>query len=519
MNIAQNMLSEIFKHHEIISPAVQDANNLHLLQESEIDSELYIPHGIPDLFEYSELRRKEQTLDENAVATFLEHLSGKLPELGLPELGGLVVMACVVIYLLRPIIGPLLSSAWRKLSRHRYGRIGEHSLPETVSIPVAELNKLREIQITLQVCLDEFKTRQEDMLTAFGESEDYAEQLEDEVQKLKQQIIDDATHHDAWVQGLNSQIGFEKDEKEGLRRERDTLRSAGRDLKKKVRELKADVQKLQDDRDEQRENAQDVPATDTETERDEDDDEQKERVMELQRELYDMTEARDNLQTRVDQLEMENRRLQSPLQVGEPRVAADSVDEGAPLRRVKSAPLWLPTPHHGDTFDPLYDVSDYGDDDGDESHSPKVPEKSPSSESTQKDGQRTADLPVLEPPPKPTFIQWNGKAYESIPSVGLERPLPSILTHDQAQVTSQQEDSSSDQGRSTSLARDNTSFSKAAGPGSAKNAHIRKLNKEVKRLDWRRKSGMPHSVEDEEGVAAPDDVLGKDSSLASSEIV
>ena len=45
----------------------------------------------------------------------------------------------------------------------------------------------------------------------------------------------------------------------------------------------------------------------------------------------------------------------------------NNVEEGAPLRRVQSAPLWLPPPHNDDDndddFNSLFDGSEYGDDD------------------------------------------------------------------------------------------------------------------------------------------------------------
>ena len=54
-----------------------------------------------------------------------------------------------------------------------------------------------------------------------------------------------------------------------------------------------------------------------------------------------------------------------------------------------------------------------------------------------------------------------------------------------------------------------TPASKTAGPEGAKNTHIQKLNAAIKKLEWMRKSGKPDLVEDRGGVAAPDDVLGK----------
>ena len=48
---------------------------------------------------------------------------------------------------------------------------------------------------------------------------------------------------------------------------------------------------------------------------------------------------------------------------------------------------------------------------------------------------------------------------------------------------------------------------RAAGPGQARNAHVQKLNEEVKRREWREKSGMESSAGEEEGTAGPKDVL------------
>ena len=48
---------------------------------------------------------------------------------------------------------------------------------------------------------------------------------------------------------------------------------------------------------------------------------------------------------------------------------------------------------------------------------------------------------------------------------------------------------------------------RAAGPGQARNAHVQKLNAEVMRQTWRKESGMPLSVDEEEGVAGPDDII------------
>ena len=216
----------------------------------------------------------------------------------------------------------------------------------------------------------------------------------------------------------------------------------------------------------------------------------------------------------------------------------NNVDEGAPLRRIQSAPLWLPLSHHGDTFDPLYDVSEYGDDDdhdddaGDEDrdegqsdqdakhdsgddngngsdqdendddddddgrdggaekvavdahqtpedHSADttpLSEDTPSPDTPLNDGQIPVDP---EASPRQALFNLNVAAPDFVPTTHPTRPVPC----------------------------------KAMGPEEAKNAHIKKLNEELKRRVWMEKSGKPDLVEDKEGVAAADDVLGKMISL------
>ena len=202
-----------------------------------------------------------------------------------------------------------------------------------------------------------------------------------------------------------------------------------------------------------------------------------------------------------------------------------TTQEGAPLRRTQSAPLWLPPPHHGDTFDPLYDVSDYGDDNRDsedrdqsrveEDQNDRVGErgsgndggdgageedngddddlddsrnggadKVPTDASLAEEHHTTDSLaqpPKSEPSPPSNM---NASASEFIPSVRSGQsliPLPSM----------------------------NSPSPKTAGPGQAKNPHTQKLNEEVERREWRRMRGMPISAEDEEGDVLPDDILGK----------
>lgn len=305
---------------------------------------------------------------------------------------------------------------------------------------------------------------------------------------------------------------------------------------------------------------------------------------------------------------------------------ATNAGEGAQLRRIGSDPLFLPVPPRSDNFDPLYDVSDYGDDDRDhedgsedggedqghhddeygsgnddgdgpgeddqddddypvdgrndgadedatdadiaqDNHvadSPGLSDDTPSSGLPLNNRRRPVNLPIRVPSLQRTPFNMSGSAPDFVPSINPKRPVPPLLPHHQAYIASQQgvNSSFSGSGSASTLPKfpthsaaksetlspeasvqgsihneypfpdvdDNTvprsndlpehsPAPKAAGPDEAKNAHIQKLNKEVKRLEWRRKSGMPDLVEDKEGITGPDHILGKRISLASSELV
>lgn len=148
----------------------------------------------------------------------------------------------------------------------------------------------------------------------------------------------------------------------------------------------------------------------------------------------------------------------------------------------------------------------------------------------------------------------NGSASEFVPSPRSTRPVPPILPHHQAYTASQLEVKSRQSGSDSAFpslesqprsvespktqsspasvqgsvhgqdpfagtndeakshdheASKHAPASKAVGPGKAKNAHIQKLNEDFKRLEWRRKSGMPDLEEDQEGAPGPSNVLGK----------
>lgn len=320
--MAQKILTEILKYYNIIPPAVQNATNPHLLQESALD----IPQGIPALLAYSERHSKGHSMDQNLMKSLLSRHAGSIPDLRL------VALACGLIYYSRPIVGPVLSSAWEELGHdidewitgrpltndeatamaqrqielkpepklepkpNPNHNTNSESQPErkTVSITKAELKELNNFADAVQARLEEAKTRQADMLTVNCDLEDDVERLENDVERLEKAAKDDAAHSDARIQALNTQIDIEKDGRETVWNERENFRLGGKNLKKQLEDLQAEYNELEDDRDEWSEMAEEM-------------------AMELQGEINDATTDRDNLQAEVAQLETDKQTLESSL--------------------------------------------------------------------------------------------------------------------------------------------------------------------------------------------------------------
>ena len=205
----------------------------------------------------------------------------------------------------------------------------------------------------------------------------------------------------------------------------------------------------------------------------------------------------------------------------------NNAEEGAPLRRIQSAPLWLPRPYHGDTFDPLFDIPDNGDgheqdendgdeddhdsgdnngsrsdqhdnhddngddeDDGRDGGAEKIaleayqtrqdhvgdtttrPEGIPLPDTPPNDEQ----IPIIpEPSPRRVSPKLNVAAPAFVPSHHRTRPIPF----------------------------------RAMGPEDTKNPHVKEINQGLKRQSWIEKSGKPDFVEGYEGVAVAEEVIGK----------
>ena len=461
-------------------------------------------------------------------------------------------------------------------------------------------------------------------------------------QALRDQAASDNTHNERRIQALETELGFER-----------TRRVEAEDTARQLQERLDQLDNMHGAEEmAQEEKAQEIADLKAECDR-------------LAAELEESDERYDGLNAaRNENAETADADVEDSGRANETAIFFRRPQEqkiGAPLRRVQSAPLWLPLPHHGDNFDPMYDVSDYGvyDRDGrkdrdDEDHGDKDrTNKDGDNDREDRDGdddrtddqghdddkhgsgnendrddnngeqdrgedqglqggkhdsgygdddgpgeddknddddpddgrnggadkvaadadpaeedhvanppglaedttlpelalnheQRLADLPVPESSPRQTSFSMNGSASEFVPSVRPKRPVPPILPHHQAYIASQQGSSSSDsdpgpvsplpefqsslQGsvynqppfpemHNSAVSQhhehpEHTPAPEASGSEKAKNAHVQKLNEEFKRLEWRRKSGMPDLIEDKEGVPIPDDVLGKDSTLA-----
>ena len=416
------------------------------------------------------------------------------------------------------------------------------------------------------------------------------------VRTLRDQMQSDNAHNERRIDALETQLGFE-------RNNREEAQSIARDLRESYRKLQEDLEEANAKYESLQTAYGDLDNMHDAEERANEDKEEEITVLKarydlLHSQLIKMDERHEDMDaesTGAPEIPAAERQGESwqnhDFTFQQPQGSrTTNAEEVAPLRRVQSAPLWLPLPHHGDTFDPLYDVSDYGDDDSDrkdEEHEDRGPDSgehdddhdswsdngdgpgedvkddddddgpddgrnggadkaaldadvapedhianSPgrsedraSSELPLDNGQPPENLPSPEPSSQGSTFSMNGSAPNFVPAVRPKEPTPPLLPHHQAYIASQHGSASSDSGSDSAIAPaaesslqnqypfpqigipEYTPAPKAAGPGQAKNPHVQKLNQEVKRLDWRRKSGMPDRAQDEEGVVAPDNVL------------
>lgn len=397
------------------------------------------------------------------------------------------------------------------------------------------------------------------------------------VQDLRDQMASDADHNGRRIEALQTQLGCETTNREEAQTIARDLRSSHTRLQGELREANTRSEDLEyayqelDAMHSAEESANEAKSQEIEN--------LKAEIDRLQAALTDSNAPHHGPDTERDEAaateptEVQGESWQTyrfPFQ----RPQASRTAELAPLRRVQSASLWLPLPQHGDTFDPLYDVSDYEDNE-EEDHTGKHSSHSVDDASVQiggegsskgledQDENREGGSVGAEHTPRSeasshgsTFIM-NVSAPDFVPSLIADPHEPnSVSVHTADSLGGPAEASPdyfgiSDYDFNGSFSEDfelpdatpgldflqnmriiglegdsfvedpfhgedpfpemgvpePTPAPRAAGPSQTRNPHIQKLNQEVKRLDWRRKSGLPDSAEEEEGVAGPSEVV------------
>ena len=528
--MAQTVLAEVLRHYRILTPYTPDVNDLNdeLLQEFEL-----IPQGIPALYEYSERFARDRRAKE-LVNTFL-NLTGRHSGTSLDVRFAPIILVLVYLSrpMISSMLSSLWESTSR-ISRGTAPRphhpnyvtkatqtcdsSSDHSTEtdseqQTVTFTVAEMLWMQRITSELLGNQEVSKTRQADMLTAIGDLEDANEALGDDVARLESEI-----------RALKRQRAVDEDTKRRLSNERESYRLGGKDFKKKWEEVQKEYNDLEDDRDDCVKMIQKLQDNLEEMTVQRDDlkkEAQLAAVREVSSEGLDAfesglgTEESKELGSAVkaagsqigvkedtpepitqpmtlEQSKVEIRKLKKELDelkavhntpepsrdtsraaiFEQPQGLIDNnVEEGASLRRTQSAPLWLPLPDHDDTFDSLFDGSDYGDDDDQVEDTTPLPEDVPLPNTPPNDG-----LPITpEPSPRRVSPSLNVAAPAFIPTIHPTRPSPL----------------------------------RAMGPEDTRNPHIKKINEGLKRQTWMEKSGEPDPVEGKKGVAIADEVIGK----------
>ena len=199
----------------------------------------------------------------------------------------------------------------------------------------------------------------------------------------------------------------------------------------------------------------------------------------------------------------------------------NNVEEGAPLRRIQSAPLWLPLPHHDDDFDSLFDGSDFGDDNdhvlGDDNV--KASDQYPNDENDHVSGDDNRDASGQDENNDDIDDRRHGGAEKvALKAYQTRQEQVGDTTPNDGQISAVPEPSP--RRASPNLNVGAPPFIpthrptrpvpfRAMGPEDTKNPHIKKLNGELKRLTWTDKSDKSDMVEDKEGVAVAEEVIGK----------
>lgn len=430
-----------------------------------------------------------------------------------------------------------------------------------VSLPTQRDLKLRQELDDLQAEFNVLEDSRDTWQEAFEALEEQADV--DAVQNLRDQMASDAAHNERRIGALRTQLGFETTNREEAQKIARDLRSSHTRLQEELREANARSEDLDlayqdlDAMHSAEETANEEKSLEIEN--------LKADIDRLQAALTDSNAPHNGPDTERDETAAtELTRVQGQswqtYRLPSQQPQASTTADLAPLRRVQSASLWLPPTQHGDNFDRMYDVSDCEDNE-EEDHTEKHSSHSvddasapmggegSSIELEDKDETREGGSVGGDHPPTPehreTFVM-NVSAPAFIPSLVVNAHGPNSVSVDTADSLRDPVEATSDYFGISSYDV-NGSFSedfelpettpgldilqnmqivglesdsfvedpfpepppppRAAGPSQTRNPHIQKLNLEVKKLDWRRKSGLPDSAEEEEGTAGPGEVI------------
>lgn len=493
--MAQKVLTEILKYYEIIPPVVQNAAISRLLQESGHD----IPEGIPALLAFSERHANGDILKKSMTNAFSGYYGGIIPELRL------IAAACGLLYLSRSLIAPRLSYVWEELSQDMHDVIVGRPLADdgaTVSMTVTELKELNRFADVIQARLDNAMTVQGDILTRNCELEDEVESLEEDVQKSRKQVRDDAASSNARIEALEQHIEIEQDGKESIWTERERYRIGGKKYKKDLDDLQAEYNKLEDEYQEL-----------------------KERTERAQGIFDDLTTERDCLQTKVGQLETDKEGLESSLaqKLAEHQAEQEKsagLETANEFLKIDIEALQSEVRDHEEAAKEYQDICGGLEGEmkeqkrqlkavreenagfGAEIAALKAQLQAKEEKSGPQGGSRQDDKGDPSNNGASTTGQDENYDHDAADgSTGGENKLPPLTPnhgcHSEPSTPLEPESSAPSDHPSA------TASSKATGPSEVRNAHVRKLNEDVMKKAWRRSSGMPDA--DEKAVLAPED--------------
>ena len=526
--MVQRLVNIVLQGAGIVAPATSTTSVLNIETE--------IPQGIPALFEYSRLHKKMSVLDKLAAKLSLGRQFAQKPEVRL------AAAACGLLYVSRSRIVPILSSIGDEMN----GELLDWFDPSrtTATLTATELRQMSddaddtekridylETQLAkAQNALEVEKTGHEETKRDLHRQTTSRANVEVELESLRAELepgksaeddnpelktIEEAeeeseaaslpeqghaqadpTAGDAQVERLQKQLEAEQTNYRFVFKKKEVFRQGGLKLKNELEKLKADYQKLEDG---------------TEIKKDLDKLQADFNVLEDSRDTWQEKYEALEQQAGVQVLETSSEELDKEDETETTNEAEDEepIDWKAAYERLQIEFADLNERHdqlnaeragtaeHTDEsqqqsqkieFDPLYDISDHGDDEGDDRDGSEGHEENQGHED---------DTPAQSlPPPTPTILNAMAAAFTPAAVASrVDTPESSAMIPAESLISS-----SMNAGEPLSP---HPPAPKATGSGHVRNAHVRAVNEDVMRKSWRRNSGMPDR--DEEVVLAPED--------------